>query len=501
MGEFEVAIVGAGMAGLYLGDQLRRRGIAFSVYEKAEAVAGTWRDNHYPGLQCDVMVRSYEFSHDRDYRWSHRYAPGAEIRRYLQDFSDRNGVTSHIRFGTELMEARYDKGGWQLRSKDGQRFAADVVVAATGFLHQPTIPSVPGLETFAGPSFHSARWDDSLDLDGKRIGVVGMGSSGIQIVSALGNAGHEVAHFIRTPQWVQKRTNARITPLERWVFKHPSLARRWDAYLLRKRIRTEGSEMWRLEPGPERDRMRKRFLDDLEEQIPDPVLRAKLTPDFELGCKRIPKSADIYQVLQRPNVTPVFGPIRRIEPKGVVDADRNLHPLDVLVFATGFDAHAYMRPMQIFGADGVTVDELWRDGVYSYRGVGVPKQPNFFLLNGPFAPVNSLAIPTLLKDEVGFLIKVIESSAETRSALAPTTEATERFRAEVRSALPNTTFVSCRNWFMDSHGTPIVWPWTKAKHSEQFVGLDLSDFEVFGRNGQTPSAGSERSAFVGDIAS
>jgi cation diffusion facilitator CzcD-associated flavoprotein CzcO len=481
MGEFGVAVVGAGMAGLYLGDQLRQHEIKFTIFEKASAVGGAWRDNDYPGLHCDVMIRNYEFAHARYYGWSHRYAPGPEIRRYLEDFAEAAGLYPHILFGTEIVAAEYDAGRWTLRSRGGEVFSADIVVGATGFLHRPVIPRIPGAESFRGAAFHSAGWDHTVRLSGRRVGVIGMGSSGVQIVSALGKQSIDVTHFIRTPQWIQKRRNARISSVERLILRHPRLAGLWDSWLRWNKIRIEGGERWRLEPGPEREKMTQRFRDDLARQVLDPELRAKLTPDYEVGCKRIPKSADIYQVMQRPNVRPIFGPIARIEPDGVVDAEGHLHELDVLVYATGFDSHAYMRPMQVVGVDGTTVDELWSDGVYSYRGVALPKLPNFFLLNGPFAPVNSLAIPSLLNDEVGYLLRLIKRSADGGTAFAPTEEATERFRAEVRSALPGTTFVSCRNWFMDSSGTPIVWPWTRARHAEQFVELDLADFQAFDR--------------------
>ncbi|MEV0184248.1 NAD(P)/FAD-dependent oxidoreductase [Streptomyces sp. NPDC050625] len=472
-----VGIIGAGMSGLFLAHHLAAAGIDYTIFEKREGAGGTWHDNTYPGLHVDVITRSYEFPFARKHYWSKRYAPGSEIRRYLTEFAVQTGIREHIRFRTEVQLATWEEGAWTLTLPGGVTERFDVVVAATGFLHVPKRPAFPGTETFAGHSWHSAEWDHSVDLKGKRIGVVGTGSSGIQIVSELGKRGHHVEHFIRTPQWIQVKENPKISLLEKLLLRVPALAGHWDRKMAALRLETDGSETWRLVPGPEREEMNARFRAKLVEEIPDPVLREQLTPKEPLGCKRIPKSPDYYRVVQRPNVTPVFGGVQRIEPAGIVDSEGELHKLDVIVYATGFDTHAYMRPMGVVGPDGLTVDKLWAEGVYSYRGVGLPGFPNFFLLNGPFAPVNSIAIPTCLRDEVGFLMRLIETMQQEGCALAPTEEATQAFCGTVRAALPDTTYSLCDNWYTDQGGTPIIWPFTRAQHVDQYADADLTDFE------------------------
>ncbi|MBB4906199.1 flavin-containing monooxygenase [Actinophytocola algeriensis] len=476
---FEVAVIGAGIAGLFLADELRRRGICHTVYEQAREVGGTWRDNTYPGLYVDVVTRGYELPFARGRRWSRRYAPGREIQDYLVRLARGRRIVEHVRFGCEIRAARYDGGRWVLDAADGRTFTADVVVSATGFLRVPVLPSITGRDSFAGPAFHSACWDHSVELDGRRVGVIGAGSSGVQIVTELGMRGVEVTHFIRRPQWIMVRPNPAISWWERMVPALPGAGRLWDRRLRAMKVRAEGGEGWRLAPGPERDGMRRRYLAELARQVRDPGLRARLTPDEEVGCRRIPKSEHFYQVLQRPNVTPVTGPLTRITPAGVIDGDGRAHDLDVLVFATGFDSHAYMRPMRVEGISGVTVDELWADGVYSYRGVALPGMPNLFLLNGPFAPVNVVPAPAILADEVGYLLRLLDVIRARRVALAPTTAATLRFCDTVREALPNTTFVACSSWFTDRAGLPIVWPWTGAAHTELFAELSLDDFALF----------------------
>jgi cation diffusion facilitator CzcD-associated flavoprotein CzcO len=475
----DVAIVGAGMSGLFLGYHLKRSGIGFTIYDKGDAVGGTWRDNTYPGLHVDVTTRRYEFPFARSTRWSRRYAPGTEIRRYLVGFAGQHGLAPHLELGTEVVDATYDRGRWGLTMADGRRRVADVVVAATGFLRVPRRPSIPGVSTFAGASFHSSQWDHSISLDGKRIGVVGTGSSGVQIVSELGRRGHDVTHFIRTPHWIQTKPNPRISGLERFLLRFPVLAGYWDRRIQRLRVKIDGSEFWRLEPGAERDEMTRRFIGMLRKEIRDPELRAKLTPTEPLGCRRIPKSPNYYQVVQRNNVQCVFGGIQGVHPDGIIDETGTAHPLDVIVYATGFHTHAYMRPMTVNGVDGVSINELWSDGIFSYRGVALPSMPNFFLLNGPFAPVNSIAIPTCLHDEVGFLLRLLDVTATEGVALAPTPEATRRFRDEVGAALPDTTYALCDSWFTDQAGTPIVWPFSRQHHEDQYATLDLDEFDRF----------------------
>ena len=223
------------------------------------------------------------------------------------------------------------------------------------------------------------------------------------------------------------------------------------------------------------------------DEIPDPVLREKLTPKEAPGCKRIPKSPDYYQVVQRPNVEPVFGGVQHVEPSGIVDIDGNLHELDVIVYATGFDTHAYMRPMDVIGPDGRTVDSLWSKGVFSYRGVGLPGMPNFFLLNGPFAPVNSIAIPTCLRDEVGFLMRVFGEIRRADTALAPSERATDEFCGTIRAALPGTSYALCDNWYTDQSGTPIIWPFTRQAHVDQYDEATLDDFDRFPLHTRSPA--------------
>jgi cation diffusion facilitator CzcD-associated flavoprotein CzcO len=476
-----VAVIGAGMSGLFLGYHLKNAGLRFTIYEKRGAAGGTWDANTYPGLHVDVMTRNYEFPFARSFHWTKTYAPGSEVRWYLANFAKRQGLLPHIKFNTEVTSATWDDGAWTVTLSDGSTATADIVVAATGFLRVPRQPGVPGAETFAGKSFHSSEWDHSIDLNDKtiRYGVVGTGSSGVQIVTTLGETGHDVTHFIRTPQWMQVKPNKKFTPLEKLILRVPALARRYDQRMAVQRVKTDGNETWRLVPGPDREEMNRRFAKVLEDEIPDPVLRAKFTPAEPPGVKRIAKTPNYYRVVQQSNVHPVFGGIDRVEPTGIVSADGTLHQLDVIVWATGFDAHAYMRPMSVTGPGGLTLDEAWRNGVTAFRAIGVPDFPNLFLLCGPFAPVNSLSIPTTLAHEVGYLMRLFEVIAATGKGYAPSAEATRKFTEGVKAALPGTTYSEGKNWYSQTVGVPIIWPFTRAEHEAQYAELEMSDFDAF----------------------
>ena len=477
----KVAVVGAGMSGLFLGYHLKRAGLPFGIYEKRAAVAGTWDANTYPGLHVDVLTRNYEFPFARSLHWSKRYAPGPEVRWYLANFAKTQGLLPHIKLNTEVTSAVWEDGAWIVTLSDGSTDVVDVVVAATGFLRVPRRPEIRGIETFAGKSFHSSEWDHSIDLADKsiRYGVVGTGSSGVQIVTALGERGCDVTHLIRTPQWMQVKDNPRITLLEKAILKVPALARRYDQRMLQLRIKTDGNETWRLVPGPDREEMKRRFLKMIEDDIPDPELRAKFTPTEPLGVKRIAKTPNYYRVVQQSNVHPVFAGIQRVEPRGIVGEDGALHQLDVIVWATGFDAHAYMRPMTVTGPGGLTLDEAWHDGVTAFRAIGVPDFPNFFLLCGPFAPVNSLAIPTTLAHEVGYLMRLFDVIEQSGKGYAPSAEATGKFVDSINAALPGTTYSEGKNWYSQTVGVPIIWPFTRAEHEAQYAELRMSEFDAF----------------------
>ncbi len=472
---FKVVVVGAGIGGLFMADVLKRAGIDFVVFEKAKEVGGTWRDNTYPGLYVDVLSRQYEFPFRPNYDWSRKYAPGTEIQDYVLRVTQERDLRRHIRFEEEIVAANFSDGRWHLKTAKGEDVHCDVFIAATGFLHKPLYPDIPGRETFEGPSFHSSAWDHSIPYAGKRWGIVGGGASGIQITEALAWEDCKVTQYIRRPQWIHIRENPKATLWERLFLRLPF------AYQYRQKKLWEmivAGDKWRLEPGPARKAMEQEYRRYLE-AVRDPELRRKLTPDYQIGCVRIPKSdRNYYEAVQKPNVTLEFERIARILPDGVELADGRKHQLDVLVYATGFDTHAYMRPMQVTGVNSVTLDELWAKRIFSYAGVGLPGFPNLFMLFGPFSPVNNVPVPMGLDQEIGFIMQLIERAKRTSSTIAPTAEATDRFVERLEEGMPNTTFVACSNWYSDKTGTPILWPYSQDDHKAFLSAVNWDDFEV-----------------------
>ena len=473
-----VVVVGAGMSGLCMGAKLRRAGIeSFTIYEKADRLGGTWRDNTYPGLQCDVPSLLYQFSFDPNPDWSLTFSPGGEICGYLESVADRHGLRSHIRFGAEVVDARFEQGRWRVRTADGEQAEADFLVSASGVLHHPRYPSIAGLDEFEGACFHSARWDHDVELRGKRIGVVGTGSTGVQIVTALAPVAGELALFQRTAQW--------ILPMGNWRQSRPgrALLRRFPALnRLGYRVTQAAFDLFAvalIRPGWQRSLIARSCRRHLR-SIQDPELRRKLTPDYEPMCKRLVVSDGFYDAMQRPNVALVTEDIERVEAGGVRTVEGALHELDVLVLATGFDAHAYMSPMEVTGPDGLTLSAAWSGGRRAYRTVAVPGFPNFFMLLGPHSPIGNVSLIAVAETQARYVMRWIDLwRREQVSAMAPTSEATERFNEAVREALPGTVWVTgCQSWYLDERGVPELWPWSQQRHRAALREPVLEEFEL-----------------------
>lgn len=474
--EYRVVVVGAGIGGLSMAEKLKRAGIDFTIYEKADEVGGTWRDNTYPGLYVDVLSRQYEFPFQPNYDWSRKYAPAPEIQDYIKKVADDRDLRKYIRFNEEIAEARFVDGRWHIKTAKGETDIADIFVAATGFLHKPAYPDIEGRDSFAGPSFHSARWDHSVPHVGNRWGIIGAGCSGIQITESLAWEGCDVTQFIRRPQWIHIRENPRTTLLERLRLRLP-FAYKMEQQKLWKLLNV--ADRWRLKPGAQREAMEREFASYLD-VIEDPELKEKLTPDHHLGCTRVPKSdQNYYEAVQLPNVHLEFGRVDRIVPDGVMMEDGALRELDVLVYATGFDAHAYMRPMNVTGLDSATLEETWKDRIYSYGGIALPGFPNMFMLYGPFGPVNNVPVPIGLDQETDYIMRLIAMARERRVTIAPTVEATERFVARMDAAFPDTVWFGCRNWYADQNGTPILWPLPQDDHKALLADVVTENLEFF----------------------
>jgi cation diffusion facilitator CzcD-associated flavoprotein CzcO len=310
---------------------------------------------------------------------------------------------------------------------------------------------------------------------GKSWGVIGSGCSGVQITEALAWEDVEVTQFIRRAQWIHIRENPETSLWHRLWLRLPGAYQKEQRRLWQF---INVMDQWRLQPGAQRDGMEREFASYLD-VIADPELKAKLTPAYKLGCTRIPKSdQNYYAAVQLPNVTVENRPIRRIVPAGVEFADGTVQKLDVLVYATGFDTHAYMRPMEVVGLGGATIAQAWKERIYSWGGIALPAFPNLYMLYGPFSPVNNVPVPLGLEQEIGAILRLIELSRDEHVAVAPTEDATQKFVARLDAAFPGTVWVGCKNWYSDQHGTPILWPLPQEDHRAFFDHVARADLQL-----------------------
>ena len=459
------AVIGAGMAGLLAAIKLKERGEPhIAVYEKAHGIGGTWRENRYPGLTCDVPAHAYTYSFAPHADWSAYYAGGPEVRGYFEKVAAEFGVMPLIRFGMEVTGCRFDdaRSVWTLSFANGETTEADVVIAASGVLHHPRVPEIEGLDSFAGKAFHSARWADSAVLDGAKIGVIGCGSTGIQIITALWNRAEKLVHFQRSPQWIMPVPQFAYSDEERAAFRQDvgliDAIRDDPQYWANiKRFCTAITDI----DGPEMQAIEDYCRQNLEENVKDPVLREKLRPNYRAACKRLIYSWQYYDCVQKPAVEVEVGSIARVGPEGVRMADGSFHPLDVLVLATGFRADRFIRPAVVTGRDGLSLDDFWAVRPTAHYAVTLPNFPNLFLLNGPTGPVGNFSLIDIAErqwDYVDQLLAPVRSGAA--RTVEPTVEAHAAYEERRIAAAKTTIFGSgCTSWYLDATGVPASWPW------------------------------------------
>jgi cation diffusion facilitator CzcD-associated flavoprotein CzcO len=479
--DLRFVIIGAGMSGVLSAIKLREAGFDdFAIYEKADRLGGTWRENTYPGIACDVPSHLYSYSFAPNPEWSHRFSPGAEIQAYFEDVARRYDVISRIRFGAEITRCAFENGRWLIEAADGSRDVADFVIAATGVLHHPAIPDIPGLDDFAGAVFHSARWDHDVAVAGKRVGVVGTGSSAIQIVSALVDDVAELTLFQRTAQWIAPVENPAYSEQQKADFRsHPNSMQqvRTEA----ARAFTEGFANVLVDVNsPVLEAIHATCEANLENSVADPELREKLRPTYRAACKRLIMSEDFYDAIQRPNARLVTEGIERVEAAGVCTDDGRLHQLDVLVLATGFCVDRFVRPMEVVGRGGALLDDAWSKGPFAYLALSVPDFPNFFMLNGPNGPVGNFSLIDVAELQFAYILQLVEQvrSGACREVSA-SQAAMERFEADRREAARTTIWSSgCTSWYLDAEGVPMAWPWTFDRFREEMRAPQLADFEL-----------------------
>ena len=478
--ELRFAIIGAGMSGILSAIRLREAGFEdFTIYEKAERLGGTWRENTYPGVACDVPSHLYCYSFDPNPEWSHPYSPGDEIQAYFEGVAKRRGIARKIRFGDEVVRCAHRDARWQIETANGVRDAVDVVIAATGVLHRPRYPDIEGLDSFAGHAFHSARWDHTVPLDGARIGVVGTGSTAVQITSAVVDRARAFTLFQRTAQWVLPQANPAYSEQDKAAFRRdPVLLRTLHDNL--SKVFSEGFANAVVDAdSPQIKMIEAACVANLESNVRDPELRERLRPRYRAACKRLIVSPDFYEAIQKPNAALVTEPIERIEAAGVRTRDGRLHELDVLVLATGFQVDSFLRPMTVIGRDGTTLDEAWAERPNAYLSISIPGFPNLFLLNGPNGPVGNFSLIEVAELQFDYISQLIERlrSGERREICA-TRRAMDAFEVQRVEAAKKTVWVTgCNSWYLDDRGIPATWPWSFDRFRQEMASPRWDAFE------------------------
>ncbi len=453
-----IGIIGTGFSGLCLGIQLKQHGHDnFTIYEKANGIGGTWRENTYPGAECDIPSALYSYSFERNPNWTHKWSEQDEILRYLDHCARKHDLYRHFRFNLEVRDLQFDEatGKWRLSTSDGKTEEFDAVVSAVGQLHKPRMPKISGVESFRGPSFHSARWDHGVSLDGKNVCCIGNAASALQFIPQIAPKTKHLTVFQRTANWVVQKNDREYSQFEKkLVTLIPPLLLMYRFYIF---FRGDGMlyPLMYNKGGWLRAQSEKKAREYIEEKIRDPELRKKLVPDYPMGAKRILFSDDYYDALDRDNVSVVTEPIDRIDAGGVVTKDGALHPADVLIYATGFETTTFLTPMQVRGVGGQVLNDLWaRDGAEAYLGITHTGFPNFFMMYGPNTNLGHNSIVIMIEAQTRYILSCLQA-LDSRNARWLNVKAgvQKAYNEWVQRRLQNSVWAAVdRSWYKDEKG-------------------------------------------------
>ncbi|MFI2282043.1 flavin-containing monooxygenase [Nocardia beijingensis] len=476
-----IIIIGAGFGGLGIALELRRAGLDnFTILERATDLGGVWRENTYPGAACDVPSPLYSWSYEPKSDWPRRFSEQRDIHDYMRGVADRHGLRRFIRFGTEVTDAEFDErtGQWTVRTADGTQLTADILVPAVGQLSRPALPNIPGIDTFAGPAFHSAEWDHDVDLTGKRIACIGTGASAIQYIPRIQPAAGHLTLFQRSAAWVLPKADVEYSAVHHALFKYfpPSrLAERFAIWSIFELLALGLTDIPSIKTPviSLADRHR-------EKQVPDPELRAKLTPDYAAGCKRGLFSNEYFPALAQPNVTVETTAIEAITPTGIRTADGVEHDVDVIIFGTGFKGTEFLAPINIYGLGGRKLADVWSDeGARAYLGLSVPGFPNLFMMYGPNTNVGAGSIIYMLESQARYIRQVVQYLADRPGRyLAARPAAEQRWDDWLQKRLKDTPWNFCSSWYRNASGRITNnWPGATVLYRWKTRTFDHADYD------------------------
>lgn len=455
-------IIGSGFSGLGMAVELRRRGDTdFVILERAKAVAGTWRDNQYPGCACDVESHLYSYSFEPETSWSRAFAPWDEIRAYIERCTDKYDLRRHVRFDADVEHAQFDEpsGTWTVRTRQGATYRARNVVTASGGLSNPAYPNLPGLDRFEGEKFHSAEWKHDVDLTGKRVAVIGTGASAIQFVPEIQPRVKQLNLFQRTPPWVMPKPDFEFSETRKWLFRHlpifALLYRFWLYFKNEMRVLAFKNHSTIL-----------RALMGLGEKyiaacVKKPELRQKLTPTYTPGCKRILMSNNYYQSLDQANVDVITDGIAEVRPRSIVTHDGRELDVDVIIYGTGFKVQDNLGAMRFIGRNGADLGERWAQGASAYLGTSVPDFPNLYMLLGPNTGLGHTSMILMLESQVRYISHAIRlMKKQALSFIDVRRDVYERYNQWLQERLKDTVWASgCQSWYLNQNGkNTTAWP-------------------------------------------
>ncbi len=475
-----VLIIGAGFSGVAAGIKLLAQGRrGFVILDKEADVGGTWHSNTYPGAACDVPSHLYCYSFEPNPHWSRMYSSQAEIKAYIEHCVDKYGVRPYIRQGAKVvgLHLQPHTDVWQVRLSDGRTYHARHVINASGGLHLPTTPALPGHERFAGAAMHTAKWDHSVDLTGARVGIIGSAASAIQVVPEVAKVAKHLSVFQRTPNYIAPRNDRDYTQKEKQRFaRWPRYARlyRWLIFIRMELLLfpvVKLNSKWGVRLGG-------KIKEWIRASVQDKSLHSALEPDYALGCKRILISDDFYATLNRDNVTLVTAPIEKIEADAVCTSDGECHPIDVLVYATGYDIEKHMLSIDVVGLNGASLRERWAEFQDAYKGACISDFPNFYMVTGPNTGVGTTSVVYMVEQQLHQILGLIEAAGESQ-LLGARQQAQADYNRGIHDALGRRVWSSgCKSWYRREDGRIVtLYPFNARTFSKQAKQVVLEDFQ------------------------